>query len=185
MVWVGLVFVRGRSGDRICAGHLVHFRPLAATATPGAAPCGGAPKEKEGGNPAEVIASVSSAKPERRRPFAPFGAGRRSWFARRDEDGLVLVWTSMFIVVLFGFASLAVDIGRGTYVSERARDATDAVPLAGAPYLPGNLAGAQSAAQSVAATNGFTNGVNGVTVTARPGAKGAAAPTNRSCLTTR
>ena len=88
---------------------------------------------------------------------------------RRDESGLVLVWTTLFLMVLLGFAALAVDLGHAYYVSQKAQNAVDAAALAGAPYLPGDLAGAQSAAQSLAAANGFTDGSDGVTVTATQG----------------
>lgn len=98
----------------------------------------------------------------------PVEGGSR-WRVRRDESGLVLVWTSLFLMVLLGFAALAVDLGHAYFVGQKAQNAVDAAALAGAVYLPGDLAGAQAAAQELAAANGFTNGVNGVTVTATQG----------------
>jgi Flp pilus assembly protein TadG len=91
------------------------------------------------------------------------------WLSKRvqnDESGLALVWAVLFLIVLIGFAALAVDIGHGYQVAQRAQNAADAAALAGTIYLPGDLTTAQNTAQSVAAANGFTNGVNGVTVTA-------------------
>ena len=87
---------------------------------------------------------------------------------QRDESGLVLVWTALFLTVLLGFAAVAVDLGHAYYVSQRAQNASDAAALAGAPYLPADLAGAQNAALELASANGFTNGVDGTTVTASP-----------------
>ena len=89
---------------------------------------------------------------------------------RRDENGLVLMWMSLFLIVMLGCTALAVDLGHAYFVSQNAQNAADAVALAGAPYLPGDLAGAQAAAQQLAAANGFTDGVNGVKVTAAQGA---------------
>lgn len=91
------------------------------------------------------------------------------WLGKRvqnDESGLALVWMSLFLMVLIGFAALAVDIGHGYQVAQRAQNAADAAALAGTIYLPGDLPTAQGTAMSVAASNGFTNGSNGVTVTA-------------------
>jgi hypothetical protein len=48
----------------------------------------------------------------------------------------------------------------------RLQRAADAAALAGVVYLPGNVSGAVTAAQNESAKNGFTTGVNGVTVTA-------------------
>jgi Flp pilus assembly protein TadG len=83
---------------------------------------------------------------------------------RRDESGLALVWMTLFLMVLLGFAAIAVDIGHGYLVAQRAQNAADAAALAGTIYLPADLATAQSTAVTVASSNGFTNGVNGVTV---------------------
>jgi hypothetical protein len=58
------------------------------------------------------------------------------------------------------------DVGWLQIQISRAQRAADAAALAGAPYLPGNVAGAQTAAQAEATKNGFQNGVNGVSVTA-------------------
>jgi hypothetical protein len=50
----------------------------------------------------------------------------------------------------------------------RLQRAADAAALAGVVYLPGNVSGAVTAAQNESAKNGFTTGVNGVTVSAAP-----------------
>ena len=92
--------------------------------------------------------------------------GRRVGRVRRDESGLVLVWTALFLMVLLGFAALAVDLGHSYYVGQKEQDAADAAALAGAIYLPGDVASAQATAQEIAATNGFTDGTDGVSVSA-------------------
>ena len=83
------------------------------------------------------------------------------WLSRRvqnDEAGLALVWMALFLIVLIGFAALAVDIGHGYQVAQKAQNTADAAALAGTVYLPTDVAGAYSAAQVVAASNGFPNG---------------------------
>jgi Flp pilus assembly protein TadG len=85
---------------------------------------------------------------------------------QNDESGIALVWMSLFLMVLLGFAALAVDIGHGYLVAQREQNAADAAALAGTIYLPADLNAAQTAATSVASANGFTNGSNGVTVSA-------------------
>ena len=74
---------------------------------------------------------------------------------RRNESGLALVWMSMFLMVLVGFAALAIDIGHGYLVAQRAQNAADAAALAGTVYLPADPTTAYSTVQSVAAANGF------------------------------
>lgn len=96
------------------------------------------------------------------------GDGKRRFFARRDESGLVFVWTTLFLLVLLGFAALAVDLGHSYFVGEREQNAVDAAALAGAPYLPENPTAAHAAALELAAANGFTDGQDGVKVTAFP-----------------
>ena len=91
-------------------------------------------------------------------------AKARRWRIEPDESGLALVWMSMFLMVLIGFAALAVDLGHGYLVAQRAQNAADSAALAGTIYLPGDLASATTDALAVASANGFTNGVNGVSV---------------------
>src|SRR5690242_9898354 len=76
----------------------------------------------------------------------------------RDEQGLALVWMTLFLMVILGFTALAVDMGRGYYIAQREQNAADAASLAGTIYLPGDITTAYSAAQNVASANGFTNG---------------------------
>src|SRR5439155_17272742 len=58
--------------------------------------------EQEGAEP-EAIDSVAEPK-------------ARRWLIARDESGLAVVWLSLFLMVLIGFAALAVDLGHGYFV---------------------------------------------------------------------
>src|ERR1700694_2691698 len=84
----------------------------------------------------------------------------------RDQRGQTIVITALMLTVLLGFFGLVADVGWLQINLVRAQRAADAAALAGAPYLPGNPAGAITAAQNEAIKNGFTNGVNGVVVSA-------------------
>src|SRR5882762_257177 len=87
---------------------------------------------------------------------------------RRDQKGQTLVIVALMIVVLLGFTGLVTDIAWYEVNLMRIQRAADAAALAGVVYLPGNAAGAQTAAQQEASKNGYATGANGVTVTATP-----------------
>jgi Flp pilus assembly protein TadG len=75
----------------------------------------------------------------------------------------------MCLVVLMGFAGLAVDLGYVQYQQRQMQSATDAAAIAGAQELISkNLCpdqtDAQTAARTDSAPNGFTNGTNSVQV---------------------
>jgi hypothetical protein len=72
------------------------------------------------------------------------------------------------LTALIGLTGLVSDIGWYELNLIRIQRAADAAALAGVVYLPNNVSGAVAAAQNEAAKNGYTNGVNGVTVTAAP-----------------
>src|SRR3989441_8250708 len=90
---------------------------------------------------------------------------RANW---RDDRGQTLVIVALTLTALFGFVGLVADIGWYELNMVRIQRAADAAALAGVVYLPGNVTGAVTAAQNEAAKNGFTTGVNGVTITAAP-----------------
>jgi hypothetical protein len=83
------------------------------------------------------------------------------------RSGQVLLLVTVALVVLIGFASLAVDIGLLYSTRRRMQTAADAAAIAGASAL---LDGQnyQQAAYDVATLNGFTTGQNNATVTAGP-----------------
>src|SRR5438067_5203821 len=87
---------------------------------------------------------------------------------RSEQRGQVLVIVAVMIVVLLGFTGLVSDVAWYEVNLMRIQRAADAAALAGVVYLPGNVAGAQTAAQQEAAKNGSANGAGRVTVTATP-----------------
>lgn len=80
-----------------------------------------------------------------------------------DEAGVALVVVALSMVVLMGFLGLGIDLGYMRQVKQRIQTAADAAALAGASEL--SYGDVTAAAQADAATNGFSNGANGVTVT--------------------
>jgi hypothetical protein len=73
---------------------------------------------------------------------------------------------ALSLVVLLAFMGLAIDVGALYHVKRIMQTAADAGALAGAnEILRGNTLGINSSAQGGTKTNGFTDGVNGVTVT--------------------
>src|SRR5712691_7659149 len=89
---------------------------------------------------------------------------------RRDERGQTLVVVALMLTALFGFVGLVMDIAWFEVNLVRVQRAADAAALAGVVYLPTNVSGASTAAINEATKNGYTNGANGVVVTAAPDA---------------
>lgn len=73
----------------------------------------------------------------------------------RDSSGYVALLTAMAIVVLFGMAAFAVDVGNWYVTTKRVQRAADAGALAGVPSLPGNPQGAYDIAREYTAVNGY------------------------------
>jgi Flp pilus assembly protein TadG len=86
---------------------------------------------------------------------------------RRHARGQIILLVSISMIALIGFAALAVDIGYMYSTRRNMQTAADAAAIAGANTLQTTNSGnyAQAAAD-VATLNGFTNGQNGVSVTA-------------------
>jgi Flp pilus assembly protein TadG len=87
---------------------------------------------------------------------------------RRDQTGQVLVLVALMLVPLLGFTGIVADVAWYEVSLMRIQRAADAAALAGVVYLPGNVPGARNAALQEAAKNGYTHGVDGVTVVATP-----------------
>jgi len=88
---------------------------------------------------------------------------------RRFHSGQALVLATASIVVLIGFAGLAVDVGSFYSARRRMQTAADAAAIAGAGALEGSSsvsAGYATAAQDVATLDGFQNSKDGISVTA-------------------
>ncbi|MBX3029599.1 MAG: hypothetical protein KF809_05535 [Chloroflexi bacterium] len=84
---------------------------------------------------------------------------------RRAEGGQALVVFVLLSVVLVGAVAIVTDVSWLWYGNQRMQRAADAAALAGAIYLPGNTAQAYASARAEATKNGFTSGVDGVSVT--------------------
>jgi len=84
-------------------------------------------------------------------------AARRARLALRwrNERAVVLVWFSLMLVVLIGFAGFAVDLSNWWLQAERIQRSADAGAHAGVVYLPGDLPGATSTARAEVAKNGY------------------------------
>ncbi|HSY31898.1 MAG TPA: pilus assembly protein TadG-related protein [Verrucomicrobiae bacterium] len=78
---------------------------------------------------------------------------------RRNQTGQVLISTALAMVVLLGFAGLAVDMGILRYQRRVQQNAADAAAIAGATDLPSNY---QIGAVNAAAANGFTDNTGGL-----------------------
>ena len=90
------------------------------------------------------------------------------------EAGQVLPLVAISLAALMGFAGISVDVGYAEYQQREQQSAADAAALGGAQVLVsqcGNATAADAAAIADAAKNGFTNGTNGVTVTAQLGSQ--------------
>ena len=93
-----------------------------------------------------------------------FGKGLRS----RGESGQVLPLVALCLAVLMGFGGLGMDVGFWQYSQRAQQNAADAAAIGGAQQLLhsgcGNSSAATSAGRTDSANNGFTHGVNNVTV---------------------
>jgi hypothetical protein len=77
---------------------------------------------------------------------------------RRDERGVILVWTTIMLVVFLGVAAFSVDIAYWHLERGRQQRAADAAALAGAINWPGDSSGANTSALDVAQRNGYAVG---------------------------
>jgi Flp pilus assembly protein TadG len=88
--------------------------------------------------------------------------GRRGHFGKklgRGERGSALVLVTLFLVVLFGFAALSLDVSNVYRQKQKVHDATDAAALAGVAKLDPSDPAAQSDAITEATVIVNTNGV--------------------------
>ena len=82
---------------------------------------------------------------------------------RNGEAGQTLVFVALGMVLLGAALGLALDLGYMRLSKRRIQTAVDSAAIAGAAEI--NYADVTAAAKADAASNGFTDGVNGVTVT--------------------
>ena len=81
----------------------------------------------------------------------------------RSETGQALLLMALSMIVLCGFAGLGIDMGYLRYMKRQMQAAADSAALAGAAEV--GYGDVTSAAEADASTNGFTNGVNGTSIT--------------------
>lgn len=96
--------------------------------------------------------------------------------ARKHQQGVVAIQVALFLVVLLGFAALAIDVGRALVVRNELQNAADAAALAGVSQLTGLVAAsgtvapagvwnsADGAAQSAVGTAITKNHANGASL---------------------
>jgi putative Flp pilus-assembly TadE/G-like protein len=89
----------------------------------------------------------------------------RSGDDRRRERGQVAVIFGGAMVLFLLLAACVIDLSWYWTSNLRMQRAADAAALAGVVFLPGDVPGAFSAAYAEATKNGYTSGVNGMTVT--------------------
>ncbi len=82
---------------------------------------------------------------------------------REEEDGVVLILVALSMVIIFGFAAFAVDLGIYDYKKSQLQTACDAAALAAMDNLPGDMAAATATALEYIQKNGFS--ASDVTVT--------------------
>ena len=82
---------------------------------------------------------------------------------RKNEAGQALVFAALALVVLIGFAGLAIDMGVLRYQKRLQQNAADAAAIAGASNLASTSGGVTTGAQNASATNGFTDNGGGQT----------------------
>src|SRR6185503_13361218 len=84
----------------------------------------------------------------------------------RDQYGGYIVMTSLLMPVLLGFAGMGADYGVWMHTRQKLQGAAHAAAFSAAMTLTNNIAAnASLQANAVTSTQGFTNGVNDVTVT--------------------
>ncbi len=104
-------------------------------------------------------------RPQRATSATDPGPGTTRLRSRAAERGQVIVIFAGGIVLFMLLLAVVVDVSWYWANNLRAQRAADAAALAGAVYLPGDRAPADSKARAEAAKNGYTNGTGGVVVT--------------------
>jgi hypothetical protein len=82
-----------------------------------------------------------------------------------DESGQAAILTALSLVCILGFVGLATDVGVLLHAKRNLQIAADAAALAGANEINIDSTKIIAAAKAASAQNGFTDGVNSVTVT--------------------
>jgi hypothetical protein len=93
--------------------------------------------------------------------------GLHAFFGKDSDGGQMIVMVALTFLTLLFFVGLGIDVGQLYSSKRQEQEAADAAAFAGAVvfYQNGTAAEARAAAIADATLNGFTDGVNGVTVT--------------------
>ncbi len=124
------------------------------------------------GNSADIqFVPLWNSKSQPQAHLRPFRLLRRRL---RDESGQTIVLAALCMTILLGMVGLAVDAGFLFNAKRRIQIAADSAALAGAAEM--NFGDSVAAARTAATLNGFTNGVNGVTVQVNPSGTSSPSP---------
>jgi Flp pilus assembly protein TadG len=82
-----------------------------------------------------------------------------------NDEGTILVMVALMLPILIGAVGLAIDVGNIEAIRRQEQAAAAAMAGAKELYNENGSTAAATAAQDSATQNGFTNGVNNVTVT--------------------
>jgi hypothetical protein len=92
----------------------------------------------------------------------------------QDERGQALIMAALCMPLMLGFLGFALDVGLLSVEKRKVQAAADSAAIAAAAEL--NYGDYLTAAQTAAALNGFTNGVNGATVSVNPSGSSTPSP---------
>src|SRR5215510_4452782 len=81
------------------------------------------------------------ARPDPALPVSLHRIVARARAGHRTERGFVMIWFALMLITLIGFAGLSIEFNRWQNIGTRVQKAADAAALAGAVFLPDNLAG--------------------------------------------
>jgi len=90
--------------------------------------------------------------------------------AVRAMRGQIIAIFALMLVVIMGFAGMAIDLAQARAVAENEQRAADAGALAGVVYLPGSTVNATTYAAQLSTANGFTDNCTGTSTCGVPGA---------------
>src|SRR3954469_18206515 len=72
---------------------------------------------------------------------------------RQDRKGVVVVYAAFLMIVVFGFAAFAIDIGHMVLTRDELQTAADAAALAGAMQMKYGPTAVRTAAKDIASRN--------------------------------
>ena len=107
-------------------------------------------------------------KPASVRPSGRGATAPETTRSRRTlrQQGQVLAIFAAATILFVGILAIVIDVSWYWANSLRVQRAADAAALAGVVWLPGDVSNAQQAAYNEASKDGYTTGVDGVTITA-------------------